>query len=186
MNVRAFIITLALAFASCVYRPMQTTAKRTPKLESVRYSADWSLQLRLLGGHPNFRYELTTRDTGKVLCHAVSAINLDHFSNGEFRGEQIVLFSKDNNAICIVEDTSDACPAKRYILFQKKTSGRYSVRYLNPALDPNPSIGTFEGDYPSVIALTADTITFSRAVGSPHPQTIASVPTFSTPQTAIY
>ena len=152
----------------------------------MRYNADSTLRLDLVGGHPHFRYELKELENGKILGRAESAIGIYDFSDGEFRGKQTVLFSTDNRMICIVEDVSSACPAKRYILFRKMLSGRYATRYLHPALDADPSIGTFEGDYPKVIALTAETITFSRAVGSPRPERIDSVPTFPKAQTAIY
>ena len=188
MNGRAIITALALPLAACAHRPIVNApvAQKVPRLETVRYNTDASLQLQLVGGHPHFRYELKERETGKVLGRAESAIEIDHFSFGEFRGKQTVLFSADSRAVCIVEDTSDACPAKRYIILRKMPSGRYATRYLHPALDPDPSIGTFEGDFPAVIALTAETMTFSRAVGPSHPQRIDSVPTFPNPQTAIY
>ena len=185
---RLLFAVLALPFAACAHRPIAAApiAHKVPPLETVRWSGDGSLQLELLAGDPQFRYRLKERESGKILGRAESAIRTDHFYTGEFRGRQGVVFSSDNRAICIVEDMADACPAKRYILFRRMPSGRFATRYLKPALDPDPSIGTFEGNYPDVSALTAETITFSKAVGAPHSQSIDSVPTFRTAQTAIY
>ena len=188
MGFRAFIVALVLVLAACVHRPVVhvPVAQEAPQLKTVRYSADSSLQLQLSDGHPYMRYELKESKTAKVLGRAESGTEVGDFSYDYDPGKKAVLFSADNRSICIVETTSDACPAKRYILLRKMPSGRYAARYLHPALDPDPTIGTFEGDYPAVIALTAESITFSRAVGSPHPKAIDSVPTFPTPQSAIY
>ena len=188
MGYRALFLALILTAAACAHRPVvhPPVARKIPQFPTVRYSADSSLQLQLLSGHPNTRYELKESKTGKVLGRAESGCEVGHFFYDMIPGKRAVLFSADNSSICIVEHVSDSMPAKRYVLFRKMLSGRYATRYLHPALDLDPSIGTFEGDYPAVIALTAESITFSRAVGAPHQQAIDSVPTFPTPQSTIY
>lgn len=150
------------------------------------YSSDGSLQLSLRTGGPHFRYELKERETGRNLGRAESGITIDDFGRGEFRGRQTVVFSSDNRALCVVEDTSDASPCKRYILFWRKSSGRYAATYLHPELDPIDVPCEFEGDFPDVIALTEKTITFSKRKGGAVARTIESVPTFPHPQSAIY
>ena len=188
MRGQAFVGIGALLLVSCANPPVKHSeqARKPPRFDTVRDSADHSLQLRLFGGHPNFRYELTERESGKLLARAESALNIDNFSFGEFRGEQTVLLSDDNRAICVVENFGESSPAKRYILLRKTPSGRYSTRYLNPGLQPDASIMEFGGDFPTVIALTGDTITFSQKNGNPFPQLFAKIPVFPKPQSATY
>ena len=85
-----------------------------------------------------------------------------------------------------MRDLTDASPSKRYVLFRKQPSGKYKASYLDPPLDPIGVPCEFEGDYPNVLALTSDMITFNKNVGTPVAQKIDSVPTFPKPQTATY
>ena len=188
MQGRAFVGVGALLLVSCASPPAKNSeqARKPPRLDTMRYSADQFLQLELFGGDPNFRYELTERESGKLLARAESALNIGNFSFGEFRGEQTVLFSDDNRGICVVENFGESSPAKRYILLRKTPSGRYSTRYLNPGLQADASIMEFGGDFPRVIALTGDTITFSQKNGAPFPQPLAEIPIFPKPQSANY
>ena len=177
MQGRAFVGIGVLLLGSCATPPLKHSepTKKPPRFDSVRDSPDHLIQLRLFGGHPNFRYELTERESGKLLARAESALNIDNFSSDGFHGEQTVLFSADNRAICVVENVGQNGPVKRYILFRKMPSGRYSTRYLNPSSQPDPSIMEFGFDFPTVIALTADTITFSQKNGPSYPQPFAEI-----------
>ena len=188
MQGQAFVGIGALLLISCAGPPIKPSeqARKSPRFDAFRDSADYSLQLRLLGGHPNFRYELTERESGKLLARAESALNIGNFSSDGFHGEQTVLFSADNRAICVVENVSQNGPVKRYILFRKMLSGRYSTRYLNPSSQPDLTIMEFGFDFPTVTALTADTITFSQKNGAPSPKPFAEVPVFTKPQSATF
>ena len=188
MQGQAFVGIGVLLLVSCATSPVKHSeqVRKPSRFDTLRDSADHSLQLRLFGGHPNFRYELSERESGKLLARAESALNIDDFSSDGFRGEQTVLFSADNRAVCVVENVGESGPAKRYILFLRMPSGRYSTRYLNPGLQPDASIMEFGGDFPTVIALTGDTITFSQKNGAPFPQPFAEIPVFPKPQSATY
>lgn len=185
---KSLILASVFALASCSHQPaaIRPAPEAARTFDTLHRSPDSALELRMRGGHPHFQYELKERESGKLLGRAESDIGIDHVSETGIRGGQTITFSPGNRAICIVENTSDASPRKRYVLFQKTSSGRYSTRYLRPPLDLDPTILTFEGDFPDVIALTNDTITFSKAVGPPVPQKFDAVPQSSTPQSAHY
>jgi hypothetical protein len=77
--------------------------------------------------------------------------------------------------ILVTEDTSDALPSKRYILFTPTRPG-YSVRYLAPKYDLSIGEGGFPSSPPEVILLPDDRtwiegkiIPMSRIPKSVHP-----------------